>query len=155
MYYPHDSCVPSLSSFTGKEKYNVIYSKQSKQWVVRKLYESTSQDFRKELVQQVIQRRIDKSVRLGDPAFHIHPPVSIPTNIAPTPKPNKDDLVAQHASRFLQKHTEDVWDWRSLGQSLTRPYCFLYIFYSITLSFLYLLIIILKYCIASFGKLML
>ncbi|XP_073713994.1 uncharacterized protein [Misgurnus anguillicaudatus] len=93
---------------SGKEKYNVIYSKQSKQWVVRKLYESTSQDFRKELVQQVIQRRIDKSVRLGDPAFHIHPPVSIPTNIAPTPKPNKDDLVAQHASRFLQKHTEDV-----------------------------------------------
>lgn len=95
---------------SGKEKYNVIHSKQSHQWVVRKLYEPTTQDFRKDLVQQVIQRRLDKNIRLGDKAFHIHPPVSIPANIAPTPKPNKDDLVTQHASRFpkTQDGDEDV-----------------------------------------------
>ncbi|KAK7909693.1 hypothetical protein WMY93_014377 [Mugilogobius chulae] len=85
---------------SGQEKYNIIHSKQSNQWVVRKLYESTTQDFRKELVQQVIERRLDKNVKLGDTMFHIHPPVSIPANIAPTPKPNKDDMVAGHVSRF-------------------------------------------------------
>ncbi|KAK0132294.1 hypothetical protein N1851_011846 [Merluccius polli] len=86
---------------SGKQgKYNVVHSRQSNQWIVRKLYEPTTQDFRKDLVQQVIQRRLDKNVRLGDKTFHIHPPVSIPANIAPTPKPNKDDLVKQHASRF-------------------------------------------------------
>lgn len=107
MYHPHQSCVPSLSSFPGKEKYNVIHSKQSNQWVVRKLYEPTTQDFRKDLVQQVIQRRLDNNVRLGDKTFHIHPPVSIPANIAPTPKPNKDDLVRQHASRFPKQQAAD------------------------------------------------
>ncbi|KAK7909695.1 hypothetical protein WMY93_014379 [Mugilogobius chulae] len=85
---------------SGQEKYNIIHSKQSNQWVVRKLYVSTTQDFRKELVQQVIERRLDKNVKLGDTMFHIHPPVSIPANIAPTPKPNKDDMVAGHVSRF-------------------------------------------------------
>lgn len=47
------------------------------------------------------------NVRLGDKTFHIHPPVSIPVNIAPTPKPNKDDLVRQHASRFPKQHAGD------------------------------------------------
>uniref|UniRef100_A0A3B1K8T9 Uncharacterized protein n=1 Tax=Astyanax mexicanus TaxID=7994 RepID=A0A3B1K8T9_ASTMX len=90
---------------SGQEKFNVFHSRQSNQWVARKLYEPTTQEFRKELVEQVLQRRLDKNVRLGDPAFHIHPPVSIPANIAPTPKPNKTDLVAEHASRFPKKHT--------------------------------------------------
>ncbi|XP_038134321.1 uncharacterized protein LOC119778938 [Cyprinodon tularosa] len=91
-----------------QEKYNVIHSRQSNQWVARKLYEPTTQEFRKELVERVIRRRLDKNVRLGDPAFHVHPPVSIPANIAPTPKPNKADLVAEHASRFPTKNTGDT-----------------------------------------------
>lgn len=98
----------SLFSFPGQEKYNVIHSRQSNQWVARKLYEPTTQEFRKELVERVIRRRLDKNVRLGDPAFHVHPPVSIPANIAPTPKPNKADLVAEHASRFPTKNTGDT-----------------------------------------------
>ncbi|KAL0185445.1 hypothetical protein M9458_021142, partial [Cirrhinus mrigala] len=65
-----------------------------------KLYEPTKQDFRKDLVQQVILRRLDKNVTLGDKVFQIHPPINLPANIAPTPKPNKDNLVAQHTSRF-------------------------------------------------------
>ena len=39
--------LPSLSSLPGTEKYNVIHSKQSNQWIVRKLYEPTTQVFRK------------------------------------------------------------------------------------------------------------
>ncbi|RXN22569.1 THAP domain-containing 2 [Labeo rohita] len=88
------------STELGKDKYNVFHSRQSNQWVVRKLYEPTKQDFRKDLVQQVILRRLDKNVTLGDKVFQIHPSVNLPANIAPTPKPNKDNLVAQHTSRF-------------------------------------------------------
>lgn len=67
---------------------------------------ATTQDFSKDLVQQVIQRRLDKNVRLGEKQFHIHPPVNIAANIAPT-KPHKDDLVTQHASRFPKEHKGD------------------------------------------------
>ncbi|XP_041799270.1 uncharacterized protein LOC121610987 [Chelmon rostratus] len=85
---------------SGQERYNVFHSRQSNQWVARRLYEPTTQEFRKDLVEKVIQRRLDTNVKLGDPAFHIHPPVIIPANIAPTPKPNKAELVSAHKSRF-------------------------------------------------------
>lgn len=84
---------PHYLSFSSKEKYNTIHSKQSNQWIVRKVYEPTTQHFRKDLVQHVILQWLEKNVRLGDQQSHIHPP-------HPTPKPNKDNFMAQHTSRF-------------------------------------------------------
>ena len=98
----------------GKEKVNVYHSKLSSEWRSRNIFEPTSQDFRKDLVLRVIQRRFDQNVKLGDDRFHIHPPVALPANIARTPKPDKDAMILEHRTRFtvqqMLESTETVSD---------------------------------------------
>ncbi|KAK7157007.1 hypothetical protein R3I94_006918 [Phoxinus phoxinus] len=87
------------STKTGTPRFNVVFPKHSKQWVARKLYESTSQNFRVELVRRVLQRRMDSSIVYKDSSSHleIQP---LPKNIAQQLKPSKEDTVSKHLSRF-------------------------------------------------------
>lgn len=45
----------------------------SNQWVTRTIYHLTSQDFHKDLVHSVIQRELEKKVKLAHKHFHVHP----------------------------------------------------------------------------------
>ncbi|XP_030208801.1 bis(5'-adenosyl)-triphosphatase enpp4 isoform X2 [Gadus morhua] len=84
----------------GTPRYNLVFPKQSKRWVARKRYEPTRQTFRKDLVERVLERRMDPTVKFADPHFYIQQPATIPDNIATTPRPDKDQSIAEHVSRF-------------------------------------------------------
>jgi len=76
-----------LIFISGLQRHNVIFQKQSKQWIARPVYQETTQTFRNELMDAVIQRRLDPSVKYQDV-------------IATVSKPRKEDVIAGHTSRF-------------------------------------------------------
>ncbi|XP_073725194.1 uncharacterized protein [Misgurnus anguillicaudatus] len=77
----------------GLPRYSMTFPKQSKEWIVKKIYEPTSQDFTKHLVERVLER---KEERAPENMPHVqHPP-----NIATKERPPKEDLIRKHKSRF-------------------------------------------------------
>ena len=62
--------------------------------------EPTRKTFSKDLVERVLERRKDPTVKFADPHFYIQQPATIPDNIATTPRPDKDQSIAEHVSRF-------------------------------------------------------
>lgn len=88
-----------LSFFSGDPRFNVVFPKQTKEWVARKIYIPTTQTFRQNLVVEVLQRRLDPSVIFKDPTSQApHPP--LPPNIASKTKPDKEDVIEKHKTRF-------------------------------------------------------
>ncbi|KAK0152707.1 hypothetical protein N1851_005750 [Merluccius polli] len=85
---------------TGTLRYDLVFPKQTKRWVARKRYEPTRQTFRKDLVERVLERRQDPTVKFADPKFYIQKPPTISDNIATTPRPDKEQSIAEHVSRF-------------------------------------------------------
>ncbi|ROL46137.1 THAP domain-containing protein 4 [Anabarilius grahami] len=83
----------------GTPQFNVVFPKHSKQWVARKLYESPTQNFRDDLVRQVIERRMDSTIIYKDSSSHLAIQ-AVPKNISQQIKPSKEDTVAKHLSRF-------------------------------------------------------
>lgn len=53
------------STTTGKSKFNVVYPKQTKEWIAKKIYVPTTQTFRQTLVVQVLRRRLDQATSSG------------------------------------------------------------------------------------------
>lgn len=88
-------------NFIGDPRYNVVFPKQKKEWLARKIYEPTTQTFREELLQKVQERRSDPTVHFKDPTSHVSLPV-LPRNIAAKPKPGKEAVIAKHVSRFTK-----------------------------------------------------
>ncbi|KAK0132604.1 THAP domain-containing protein 4 [Merluccius polli] len=84
----------------GTLRYDLVFPKQTKRWVARKRYEPTRQTFRKDLVERVLERRQDPTVKFADPKFYIQKPPNISDNIATTPRPDKEQSIAEHVSRF-------------------------------------------------------
>ena len=84
---------------SGLQRHNVVFQKQSKQWVSRPVYKETTQRFRDDLMEQVIHRRLDPSVIFRDSSSKVKVPC-LAANIAPLPKPNKEDVMKAHKSRF-------------------------------------------------------
>lgn len=91
----------SLSCYiiSGLQRHNVVFQRQSKQWISRPIYEATTQLFREELMEQVLQRRLDTTVIYRDPSSRVQVP-HLPANIAPILKPNKEHVIATHTSRY-------------------------------------------------------
>ena len=54
--------------------------------------------FRNELMEGVIRRRLDPSIKYRDPSSHIQVP-RLAANIG-LPKPSKEDVMKGHTSRF-------------------------------------------------------
>lgn len=89
-----------ISTLLGNPRFKLVYPKQSKKWVARKIYEPTTQTFRTDLVERVLERRMDPTVKLKDPSSSVQQPSTIPANIAAIPRPDKDQAIEEHVSRF-------------------------------------------------------
>ncbi|KAL2076461.1 hypothetical protein ACEWY4_027925 [Coilia grayii] len=84
----------------GNPRYKYSFSKASQQWVAKPVYETTSQDFLKDLMDDVL--KMTETQRLEPwprpPPRHRR----LPQNIAPCPRPEVSELLAQRHSRFQQ-----------------------------------------------------
>ncbi|XP_076128204.1 uncharacterized protein LOC143109377 [Alosa pseudoharengus] len=88
------------TTLEGKPQYKYMYTKTTQQWVAKPVYEPTSQDFRKDLMKDVLKLREEKSL---EPWPRPPPrPRRLLQNIAPVPRPDPSELVAQRLSRFKQ-----------------------------------------------------
>lgn len=85
--------------FVGVPRYNIVFPKHSKEWVVRKLFEPTTHTFRADLVQNILERRMDPQIVFKERSSHVTVP-SLPANIALKPKPDKEEPILKHQSRF-------------------------------------------------------
>ncbi|KAL1276201.1 hypothetical protein QQF64_035824 [Cirrhinus molitorella] len=84
---------------SGTLRYNVVFPKHTKEWVAKKIYEKTTQNFRQTLLGKVLKRRLDTTVAYKDHVSHLsHRP--LPQNIATQPRPDKRDVIAKRLSRF-------------------------------------------------------
>uniref|UniRef100_A0A673FP46 THAP domain-containing protein 1 n=1 Tax=Sinocyclocheilus rhinocerous TaxID=307959 RepID=A0A673FP46_9TELE len=63
------------------------------------LFEPTTQTFREDLVRRVLECRKDKQITFKDRSSHVTLP-SLPANIATKPKPDKQEAILKHQSRF-------------------------------------------------------
>ncbi|XDV19172.1 hypothetical protein PO909_024710 [Leuciscus waleckii] len=97
----HNENANHQQATTSSARYNVVFPKQKKEWLARKIYEPTTQTFREELLQKVQERRSDPTVLFKDPTSHVSLPV-LPRNIATKPKPGKEAVIAKHVSRFTK-----------------------------------------------------
>lgn len=83
----------------GAKRYNVVFPKGKKKWVVKPIMEDKSYSFVKELMKEVLMysnnRKRTKSTK----------PSTIPKNIASLPKPSKDDIISKHKSRMAKNIT--------------------------------------------------
>ncbi|KAL7405012.1 hypothetical protein ABVT39_022367 [Epinephelus coioides] len=88
---------------TGEPRHKFVYSKQSQQWIAKPIYERTQQTFRHDLVERALRRREHHSVTFSEPLSQRKPHCTrLLHNIAPVPRPEKEELLAQHSSRFQQ-----------------------------------------------------
>ncbi|KAG5269226.1 hypothetical protein AALO_G00199670 [Alosa alosa] len=79
----------------GLPRHSVFFQKQSKQWIARPTYVETTQKFRDDLIDRVIQRRLDPIIRLKNASSRTQIP-----RIALIPKLNKEEVIQSHTSRF-------------------------------------------------------
>ncbi|CAM4650015.1 unnamed protein product [Leuciscus chuanchicus] len=83
----------------GLQRHNIVYQKQSKQWIARPIYTKTTQTFRDDLMEEVIKRRLDPFIKYKDSSPRIQVPC-LASNIGLLPKPSKEDVIEGHTSRF-------------------------------------------------------
>ncbi|XP_016331534.1 uncharacterized protein LOC107680243 [Sinocyclocheilus anshuiensis] len=84
---------------TGVPRYNVVFPKHTKEWLAKAIFEQTTQKFRETLVEKVLQRRLDTNVVYKDSSSHLTHR-QLPQNIALKPRPDKQEVIAKHLSRF-------------------------------------------------------
>ena len=78
----------------GKERYNVSSSKITKNWTAKPIKERKDRDFLRNMVQETVKLAREKKT--------LPPPIlpALPKNIAPTPKPDKMEVIENQVSRF-------------------------------------------------------
>jgi hypothetical protein len=76
-----------------------VFNKARKEWVLRNKYVAKKYTYLDELMQKVVERRMDRSVKMRDPASRtqLKP---LPPNIASKPKPSKQEALQLRQSRF-------------------------------------------------------
>lgn len=94
-----------LFDTAGAPRFSQEFKKHSKDWIVRKIYEPTSQAFTTALIEDVLERREKKEASEDQTHF------KRPQNIASKPKPPKEDAIKKHQSRFQK----DWWTKSSWG----------------------------------------
>lgn len=112
----------SLSCYviSGLPRYNVVFQRQSKQWISRPIYEANTQVFREELMDQVLQRWLDTTVIFRDPSSRVQVP-HLPANIASILKLNKEDVIATHTSDTKAQQKNKYFQcWQYFGQLLVN-----------------------------------
>lgn len=85
--------------FIGQPQFTCAYSKGSRQWTARPVYDRGEQPFRQDLMEDTIKMRDERSLE----DWPRPPPrqKKLLQNIAPVPRPEKTDLIKQLKSRFM------------------------------------------------------
>ena len=78
----------------GQERYKACFPKAHKRWVVKPINQKKSHQHLSILLTQVLER-CETGNAVAEPL-----PVVLPRNIASEPAPSKEDLIANHRSRF-------------------------------------------------------
>lgn len=78
----------------GTKRYKVVFPKGWKKWVAKPVPDKKSYSFVQNLMEDVFSYKDDGSQATSTM------PASIPKNIAPTPRPNKDEVITAHKSRM-------------------------------------------------------
>lgn len=74
--------------------FSVFFSKASKKWVAKLIYEAKKYDFVRELLHDAV------ALKVGNISVVQQQTRELPANIARVEKPNKEELVSQLKSRF-------------------------------------------------------
>ncbi|XP_071954979.1 uncharacterized protein [Antedon mediterranea] len=82
----------------GTLRFGLAFPKRKKQWVLKKIYVDKTFEFRKRLMEMVCDRREDSAIVLGQ--RYVDRP-DLPTNIASSEKPEKEDAIEDFRTRFL------------------------------------------------------
>ena len=87
--------------FPGDDRFNVVFNKRRRAWVVRKLYAAKTTGFQAELMQRLVLRRLDPTVVVGLSSMELEVP-DLPPNLGSKhrAKPKKQDAVADFRTRF-------------------------------------------------------
>ena len=90
----------------GKQKYNKVYSKRSKNWRIITVQEDKTFDFWVPLTVGILQKRVDDDESiLTKTIVSADHPKKIASSIAMKPVPSTADLVQQNLSRFANQAT--------------------------------------------------
>ena len=81
----------------GDKQYRYVYPKGMKDWVVKPVFEKKSKQHVRDMMHRVLESRAT-----GEDIEEVEVP-DLPRNIAPVPRPPKEELLARHASRFGKK----------------------------------------------------
>ena len=82
---------------SGEKRFRYVYPKGMKDWVVRPVFEEKTKPHVTEMLCSVLEMR-----DTGEEPEQVQVP-DLPKNIAPIPRPPKEDLLARHVSRFGKK----------------------------------------------------
>jgi len=78
--------------FLGAARFKKSYSKAAKDWVVKNIYEKKTTNYALRLVELTIASKQDQSAQTDNDE---EPRRKMPRNIAPTPAPPLQDLIAK------------------------------------------------------------
>ena len=82
---------------TGMPRYKLIYPKGRNEWVAKPITDAKSYDYINGMMARVVEARHSVPHELSRSAIKFP---SLPSNIAPVPRPPKDDIIHRHKSRF-------------------------------------------------------
>ncbi|XP_051965218.1 uncharacterized protein LOC127631208 [Xyrauchen texanus] len=86
---------------TGQARFNQVFCKRSKQWVLKKIFTPHTTQFIDTLIKRVMDRRRNPNIQFTVPTSSLTlPQPALPPNIAPVPKPSKEAATASFQSRF-------------------------------------------------------
>ena len=100
---------------TGNLCYRLVFPKASAQWVVKALYEEKSYEWVKNLAETALQmcEKLQSNVEKenlshkNEDAIDVTQKESRKDNIATLPRPDKEEAVSRHLSRFPHKGSTD------------------------------------------------
>ena len=88
--YNFDSNNTQATTKGGKRRYKIFFSKVTQNWVVKKITETKDREYIHELLSSTLEASPDELPRIG----------SIPPNIAPIEKPDKEEAIGNIKTRF-------------------------------------------------------
>lgn len=97
----HNVGRPVKKDADGNDVTTQSYSKGRECWVVTNVYEKKSYQFRSKLLDKIVQRRLDETVNMYDKSCRVQVK-ALPRNIAPIPKPSKEDALKGRFTRHLK-----------------------------------------------------
>ncbi|CAM4529859.1 unnamed protein product [Leuciscus chuanchicus] len=86
---------------TGQARFNQVFCKRSKQWVLKKIFIPHTTQFIDTLIKRVMDKRRSPNIQFTMPTSSLSlPQPALPPNIAPVPKPSKEAATTSFQSRF-------------------------------------------------------